>query len=177
VTASTAIRPAADEHHAFYGKYIALVPESEPIAALEHQLADMLPLLGALTEAQGGLRYAPGKWSIRQVLAHLLDSERVFAYRAMWIARGDRTPLPGFDENVHAAEAGADARSVKALVDELELLRRSNLAMFAGLPAPAWTRRGIANESEISVRALAFIIAGHARHHVTLLRERYLRSA
>ena len=174
MTVSTAIRPAADEHHPYYGKYIALVPESDAIEALEHQLVDMLPLLRGLSEAQGALRYAPGKWSIKQVLGHVIDGERVFTYRALRFGRNDRTPLPGFDENPYAEAAGSDARTVASLVGELENLRRANIAMYTGLPADAWTRRGAANENEVSVRALAFITAGHGRHHIAIIRERYL---
>ena len=174
MTVSTAVRPAADEHHPYYGRYIALVPESDAIEALEHQLADMLPLLRGLSEAQAALRYAPGKWSIKQVLGHVIDAERVFAYRALRFGRNDRTPLPGFDENPYAEAAGSDARTVTSLVSELESLRRANIAMYAGLPADAWARRGAANDTEVSVRALAFITAGHGRHHMAIIRERYL---
>jgi len=170
----TSERPAADEHHAYYAKYIELVPGADAVGALEAQLDDMLPLLRGLTEAQGALRYAPGKWSVRQVVAHLVDAERVFAYRALRFARADRTAVPGFDENVYAETAGADARTLRSLADEMDLVRRANVLMFRGLPEDAWTRRGVANGNEISVRALAFIIAGHGRHHTALLRERYL---
>jgi len=176
MTVSTAVRPATDEHHPYFGKYIARVPETDVVAALENQLKDALQLLRGLSEAQGALRYAPGKWSIRQTLGHLIDSERVFAYRAMRFARGDRAPLPGFDENTYAEAAGSDARTLASLVDEFELLRRSHIAMCRGLPEEAWTRRGIANENEISVRALAFVTAGHGWHHMGILRERYLSS-
>lgn len=169
-----AIRPASDEHHPYFGTYIALVPETEVIPALESQMAEMVGLLRGLTEAQGGLRYAPDKWSVRGVVAHVIDSERVFAYRALRFARGDRSPLAGFDENAYAPESGADARTLRSLADEFELLRRANLEMFRGFPAEAWTRRGEANGNEVSVRALAFILAGHARHHTGLVRERYL---
>ena len=174
MTVSTAVRPAADEHIAYFGKYIALVPESDAIAALENQLADMLPFLRGLTEAQGALRYAPGKWSIKQVLGHVIDGERVFAYRALRFARADETALPGFDENPYAERAGSDERTVASLVKELEHLRRANIEMFAALPADAWSRRGAANGNPVSVRALAFITAGHAWHHMGLIRERYL---
>lgn len=175
MTVLTAVRPAADEHIPYYGKYIALVPESEAVAALEAQLEDMLPFLRSLGEGRGTLRYAPGKWSIKEVIGHLIDSERVFAYRAMRIARADRTPLPGFDENTYVPAARFDRLTLGTLVDELELVRRSNLALFRGLDEDAWVRRGTANGNEISVRALAFIIAGHGRHHVGILKERYLR--
>jgi len=174
VTVSTAVRPAADEHIPYFGKYIALVPESDALAALEHQLDDMLPLLRGLSEAQGALRYAPGKWSIKQVLGHLIDTERVFAYRAMRFARADSTDLPGFDENPYAEAADSDARTLASLVKELEMLRRANIEMFAGLPAEAWSRRGTANGNPVSVRALAFITAGHGWHHMAIVRERYL---
>ncbi|HEY3216193.1 MAG TPA: DinB family protein [Candidatus Eisenbacteria bacterium] len=177
MTVSTAARPAADEHIPYYGKYIALATESEAVAALEAQLEDMLPFLRGLGEEQGTLRYAPGKWSIKEVIGHLIDSERVFAYRAMRIARADRTPLAGFDENTYVPAARFDRLTLKVLVDELELVRRSNLAMFRGLDEDAWVRRGTANDNEVSVRALAFIIAGHGRHHVEILQERYLRGA
>jgi uncharacterized damage-inducible protein DinB len=174
VTVSTAVRPSAGEYQPYYDRYIGLVTETGALEALESQLADMLPLLRRLDESQGALRYAPGKWSVKQVLGHVLDTERVFAYRALRFARGDRTPLPGFDEKVYAESAGSDRRDIRALVEELEYLRRSTIAMFRGLDESAWTRRGIANDVEMSVRALAFVIAGHARHHMGILRERYL---
>ena len=171
---STAVRPAADEYAPYYGKNVALVPESEAVPALERQLEDMLALLRGLVEAQGLLRYAPGKWSVKQVVGHLIDSERVFAYRAMRFARADTTALPGFDENAYVDAASFDRLPLRTLVDELEAVRRSTLAMFRGFDADAWLRRGSANDQEISVRALAFIIAGHGWHHAGILRERYL---
>jgi len=176
VTVLTAVRPAADEHVPYYAKYIALVPEADAVTALEGQLSDMLPLLRSLSEAQGALRYAPGKWSVKEVIGHLIDSERVFAYRALRFARADRAPLAGFDENAYVPAARFDRVALQALVDELEWVRRANLAMFRALDDEAWPRRGTANETEVSVRALAFIIAGHGRHHVAIVRERYLRT-
>jgi hypothetical protein len=176
MTVATAGRPAADEHIEYYGKYIALVREADAISALRRELDDDLPLLRGLTEAQGAIRYAPGKWSVKQVLAHVVDGERVFAYRALRFARADETPVPGFDENVYAKLAGADERPLRGIVDEFEHLRYADIAMFEGLPEAAWLRRGSANGSPISVRALAYIIAGHCRHHAALLRERYLKA-
>ena len=167
-------RPEADEHHSYYARYIALVPESEAVPALEAQMMELLPLLRSLTEAQGELRYEPGKWTVKQVLQHLIDGERVFAYRAMRAARGDQTPLPGFDENLYADQADAERRTIRSLVDELEALRRANVGMFLGLSDEELRRRTVADQNEISARALAFIIAGHARHHGILLRDRYL---
>jgi hypothetical protein len=174
MTVPTAIRPAADEYLEYYGKYISLVPEDDAIEALERQHAEMMPFLRGLSEAQGALRYAPGKWSIKQVLGHVTDGERVFAYRAMRIARGDQTPLPGFDENDYVKAATFDQQPLAELVDGLDATRRSTLALFRGLDADAWPRRGVANNDTVSARALAYIIAGHARHHLTLIKERYL---
>ncbi len=174
MTTLSAVRPTPDEYAPFYEKYITLVPEADALLAIERQLEDALPWLRGLGEAQGALRYAPGKWSVKQVIGHVIDSERVFAYRAMRIARADRTPLPGFDENAFVAAAAFNRLPLRTLVDELELLRRSNLAMFRGLDEKAWLCRGVANDHEVSVRALAFIIAGHGRHHVAILKKRYL---
>lgn len=171
---STSMRPEADEHHAYYAKYIALVPQAMPIPALEQQLTELLPFLHGLSEEMGDHRYAPGKWTVKQVIQHLIDGERVFAYRALRAARGDRTPLPGFDENAYADQADVSGRTLRSLVDELELLRRANLALFSSMSEEQLRRRTVANEHEISARALAFIIAGHTRHHANLLRERYL---
>jgi hypothetical protein len=173
VNVATAARPAPEEHAPYYGKYVALVHESDAITALERTLEEAMALLRGLDETRGSVRYAPEKWSVRQVVSHLIDAERVFAYRALRIARGDRTPLAGFDENVYAAAAGADRRTLRALVDELEIVRRGSLALFRDLDPESWLRRGTANQQEVSVRALAYIIAGHSRHHLQVLRERY----
>lgn len=174
MTVSTAVRPRSGEYAPYYDRYISQVTEPNAIEALEHQLDEMLALFRSLDEGKGDLRYAPEKWSIRQVLGHIIDGERVFAYRALRFGRGDRTPLPGFDESVYAETAGAENRSLKDLVAEIEALRRANIAMFRGLPDAAWTRSGTANDVEMSVRALAFVIAGHGRHHTNLVKERYL---
>ena len=174
---STAVRPATDEFAPYYAKYIDLVSESDAVTALESQREDMLPFLRHLTEAQGGLRYAPGKWSVRQGLGHVADCERVFAYRALRFARADRTALPGFDESAYVEAARFDDFTLTSLVEDLDLLRRSTIAMFRSFDEPAWLRRGVANDLEVSVRALAYMIAGHARHHVRILKERYLTAA
>ena len=170
----TAIRPASDEFVPYYGKYIALVPEQEALPALESQRDAMLPFLRGLTEEQGALRYAQGKWSIKQILGHVADGERVFAYRALRFGRGDETALPGFDENHYAAHAGSDRMPLAALVDQLEAVRAGTLHLFRGFDEEAWTRRGTANSSPVTVRALAFIIAGHGYHHMGIIRDRYL---
>lgn len=174
MTVSTAIRPATGEFAPYYERYIALATEDNAIDALERQLEDMKTLLQGVSEEQAAHRYAPGKWSIKQLLGHVADAERVFAYRALRFARGDRTPLPGFDENEFAESAGSDHRTLRALLDEVETLRRCNLSFFRGLDEAAWTRRGKANDVEMSVRAIAFAIAGHGRHHMNVVKERYL---
>lgn len=167
-------RPDASEYLSYYGRYIDQVPEGDLLQTLRDQLDQTLSLVRGVDEARGGHRYAPGKWSIRDVLAHVIDAERIFAYRALRIARGDRTPLASFDENAYAQAANADARTLADLAQELEHVRRGNLLFLASLSDEALARRGTASDAEVSVRALAWIIAGHERHHATLLRERYL---
>jgi len=175
MTTGTIGKPEATEHHAYYGRYVALNPEDDVMAALEAQIGETTALLRSISEEQAGHRYAEGKWSIRQVVGHLIDSERVFAYRAMRFARGDTTGLAGFDENAYAPASGADDRTLADLAGEYEALRRANLFFFRALDDAAWVRTGTANDASISVRALAWILAGHGRHHGTLIRERYLK--
>ncbi len=167
-------RPDASEYLPYYSRYIDLVPDGDLLATLRGQLDDTLGLVRGLAEEHGGHRYAPGKWNIREVMNHVIDTERIFAYRAMRIARGDRTPIEGFDENAYAAAANADARTLAGLADEWWHVRRGNVLFLGSLDADRLTRRGTANGAEVSVRALAWIMAGHERHHVALLRERYL---
>jgi hypothetical protein len=174
MVAATATRPRAGEHAEYFDRYVSLVKEDDALEALERPLQDTFPFLRSLTEAQGAQRYAPGKWSVKQVVGHLVDVERVMAYRALRIARADTTPLPGFDENDYAEAAHSDRVSLQALVEELEHLRRANVAMFRALPEEAWTRSGTANDNPFTVRSLAYVIAGHVHHHVRILRERYL---
>jgi DinB superfamily len=145
----------------------------EPVVALEAQARKTQALLAGLSDAQAGHRYAEGKWTVRDVAGHMADAERVMSYRAMRIARGDATPLHGFDENAYVEVAGADRRPIAELAAELAAVRNATLALFRGLDAEAWRRRGAANGNPVSVRALAHIIAGHERHHVEILRTRY----
>jgi DinB family protein len=173
---TAATRPAAGEYLPYYDKYISLVPEDDALEALTRQRDEMFPMLRRLTEAQGALRYAPGKWSIKQVLGHVTDGERVFAYRAMRFARADTTELPGFDENAYVAAATFDAQPLSELIEQLEGLRVASITMFRGLEEAAWTRGGKANGDLCTVRALAYILAGHARHHMGLIQERYLNA-
>ncbi len=167
-------RPDSTEYAAYFGKYISLVPDDNIITTLSDQLDSSLKFLRGLDESQGELRYAPDKWSIKEVVGHLIDAERIFAYRALRFARNDRTPLPGFDENSFVSNAGFGARQLSDLVDEFGVVRKANLYMFGNLEGEAWLRRGKSNENEISVRALAYITAGHELHHMGIIRSRYL---
>lgn len=166
-------RPEQGEYHPQHGVYVALAREGRAMEALEAQLADQDRLLAGLTEDQAALRYAPGKWSVRQVLAHLADSEQVFAYRALCIARGDTTPLSPFDENAYAEQAPAEHVPLRALIERLRVVRGASFALFRPLEEAAWSRRGTASGQPVSVRGIAYVIAGHGRHHAAILRERY----
>jgi hypothetical protein len=165
-------RPEPTEHAPYYARYIALVPEGDIVTTLANQLAESLPFLRGITEAQGKTRHAPYTWSVKEVVGHLTDTERIFGYRAMRFARNDQTPLPGFEENDYVRNAHFDACSLKGLVDEFEAVRRSHLAFFGNLSEEAWARSGLANNNGVSVRAIAFIMAGHELHHVNILRKR-----
>jgi len=167
-------RPAPTEFAPYYGKYIGLVPGDDAVSALEQQISATLALLRGLTEAQGNHRYEPGKWSIKEVVGHVIDAERIFAYRALRIGRNDPTPLAGFEQDGYVASASFDGAALADLAGELELVRKSNLAMFRQFSPDAWQRQGTASDHVVSVRALAYIIAGHELHHVGLLRTRYL---
>ena len=167
-------RPAEGDYAPYYEKYIALLPEGDIIATLEQQLGTTLELLQGIDETQAGGRYAPDKWSIKELVGHLIDGERVFAYRAMRFARNDQTPLPGFEQDDYVRNGDFDARTLVDLAAEFEHLRRSNIHFFRALSEDAWDRRGTANDSEVSVRAVAHIIAGHEVHHVQILKTRYL---
>lgn len=171
---TTGVRPGAGEVPQSYAGYVGKIRDGEDVmAVLADQLGEVTARFGRIPESRGGFRYAPGKWSIKQVLLHLSDVERVFVYRAMRFARRDATPLPGFDEDAWAPESGADDRSLADLAAEWAAVRRASLALFRGLPASAWGHRGLSNGKEISVRALAYATAGHVRHHLEVLEQRY----
>jgi hypothetical protein len=174
MTAPQFDRPEPSEFADFYAGYIAGVPDGDLLQMLEAQGKETAALLGPVPEARGSFAYAPGKWTLKDVLGHVADGERVFSYRALRIARGDQIPLASFDENAWVPEAGAAARTVKDLVEELAAVRASTLALLRHLPVGAVTRKGTASGRTVSVRALAWIIAGHERHHLQILRERYL---
>ena len=167
-------RPSSGEYAPYYEKYVSLVPVGDVVETLERQVAETLALLRELTEEQGASRYAPGKWSVKEVIGHLIDAERVFAYRALRFARGDRTPLPGFEQDDYVTAGNFDARPLADLADEFEHVRRSTVALLRPLGEVEWGRSGTASDKEVSVRAIAYIIAGHELHHMRILRERYL---
>ncbi|HEV2423406.1 MAG TPA: DinB family protein [Terriglobia bacterium] len=166
-------RPDPSEHAPYYGKYIALVPGDDIMRALETQGRETAQLLAGLNESQAAHRYAPDKWSVKEVIGHVTDSERIFCYRALRIARGDQTPIEGFEQDDYVRAAQFDRLSIADLAAEFTVVRRATLRLFASLSPDAWTRRGIANNNEVSVRALAYMIAGHELHHRRGLREKY----
>jgi hypothetical protein len=167
--------PERTEAAEYYFTYIDQVPAGDIRAILAAQATETLALLHDVSDDQSLIRYAPDKWSVRQVVSHVNDTERLFVFRALWFARGFDSPLPSFDQNVAIATAGADERPWRSHVDEFEAVRAATLAFFRDLPEESWTRRGIASGYPFTVRALAYLSAGHVTHHVKILRERYLR--
>lgn len=166
--------PDRTEAAEYYFLYINQVDGTDISRVLETQAADTLALLDGITEERSHYRYAPDKWTLRQVLSHINDTERMFAFRALWFARGLPEPLPSFDQDIAIASAGADDRLWQTHVEEFQAIRSATVPFFAQLPADAWARRGIASGNPFTVRALAYITAGHVAHHVRILQERYL---
>ena len=167
-------RPQKSEYAVFYEKYVALVPGGDFLEILQDQQATLLRLLSPLTDEQANFRYAPGKWSIKEVVGHISDAERIFAYRLLRIARGDQTPLPGFEQDPYIANGNFSARPLSNLLEELSAVRKASVTLVCSLDEKAWMRRGVASQKEITALAIAFIIAGHERHHRMILEERYL---
>ncbi len=171
----TTTRPGVGEYAASFADYVGRIAEDEDIVAvLVTQLDQILARLGRISEARGDYRYAPDKWSIRQLVGHIEDSERVFAYRALSIARGETQPLPGFDQNSWMVNAPFDSSTLRDRAESLASVRRSTIQLFRALDDAAWERSGLANDNAVSVRALAYTTVGHERHHINLLRDRYL---
>ncbi len=158
----------------FYKNYVKQIEETDLVQALRISGHRMLELVHFIKEEKADFRYAEGKWSIRELLCHVIDAERIFAYRALTFARADKTNLPGFDENAYAPEANAAGRSLKKIADEMAHLRVSTIDMFESFAPEMLARKGMANNNELSVVSLAFIIAGHETHHRKVLMERYL---
>jgi uncharacterized damage-inducible protein DinB len=167
-------RPQPNEAAAYYSLYIDRVPSDDVVDVLATQLEETVDFLSEISEDQSLHRYAPDKWSMRELLGHVNDTERVFMFRALWFARGFQDPLPSFDQEIGFKAAESDKVSWASHVDEFRAIRSATLAFFRNLPEDAWLRSGIASDSSVTVRALAYIVAGHVAHHLAILRERYL---
>lgn len=167
-------RPEANEFAAYYSIYIDRIASDNIVSVLANQLAETVNFLQAISEEQSLYRYAPDKWSMRQLLNHVNDTERVFLFRAFWFARGFSDELPGYDQEVAAAAANADEFSWASHSEDFRAVRESTLTFFRNLPGDAWSRSGIASGNRVTVRALAYILAGHVSHHLAVLQEKYL---
>lgn len=167
-------RPEKTEYAEFYAGYVSLVEETDVISALQNQVTEMQNLFAGMSDERSDFRYAEGKWTIKELLGHIIDGERVFSYRALRFSRNDKTPLAGFEENSYVANSNFGGAKLADLVEEFSLLRQTNVLLFKSLTDEAWNRFGTASDAEISVRALAFIMVGHVSHHANILKERYL---
>ena len=167
-------RPAADEYAPYYATYTALVPDGDVRDHLRLQLHETVALLSGISDERASRGYGPGKWTLKEVVLHMIDTERVFCYRLLRIARGDTTPLPGFEQDDWVPQSGANGRPLSSLLLEFASVRAATLQLMDSLEPAAWARRGTASDKPVSARALAYICAGHERHHQRILRERYL---
>ncbi|MEO5903060.1 MAG: DinB family protein [Gemmatimonadaceae bacterium] len=175
-TTFRAIRPVEGEFLPYYGQYIDKVPDGDIVETLKSQVSETLALIRSIPAGDSDKRYAPDKWSIREVVGHVIDAERIFVYRALRFARADSTPVPGFDENTYAKNGPYSHVSLADIASELEHVRAATVHFFGNLEEQALSRRGSANGAEISVRGLAYVLAGHEIHHVGVLRTRYLNA-
>jgi uncharacterized damage-inducible protein DinB len=167
-------RPQDDEFAPHAKGYVALVASDNVIQVLEEQIDKTIALVSPLSDQQALLSYAPGKWTVKQTIGHLSDTERVFSYRTLRIARGDTTPLPGFEQDGYVPNAGSNERTLQDLLEEFQAVRQSTLALLRSLPSAAWLRVGTTDGSRVTVRGLVFTTAGHELHHFKILQERYL---
>lgn len=167
-------RPGPTEFPEYYRSYVARVPDGSIVDFLAADGEAFVKMLSTVPEGMEGHRYAPGKWSVREVVAHLIDAERMFTTRALAFARGDQGPYPAFDENHYATTCGAEGRTLADLAEEFAALRQATTLFFRTLPSEAWDRRGVASGKDVNVRSLAWITAGHSVHHGALIRDRYL---
>lgn len=167
-------RPQQGEYASYYEKYVSLIPSDDILATLEAQRLQTTQLLAARSERDGNFRYAPDKWSVKEVVGHVSDCERIFMYRALRISRGDQTPIEGFEQDDYVRNGNFNSRTLADLAEEFSHVRAASLALLNSLAEDAWPRRGIANKNEVSVRALAYITAGHELHHRRILEEKYL---
>lgn len=172
----TLSKPQSGEYAEHFEDYIREVPEGQLLSLLELQPEEAMLKLGSLSEEAGSYRYAEGKWSLKEVLGHVTDTERVMCYRLLRIARGDQTPLPGFEEELFVSHANFDRLSILQLLKDFSTVRKSTLSLVRQLEDEAWLRTGTASGETVSSRALAYLIAGHAIHHFRIIRERYLHN-
>lgn len=168
-------QPEADEYDPYYGRYVSLVDSSDIVSSLEKQARETHALLTGLTDQQANVRYAPGKWSVKEVLGHMNDTERIMSYRALRIARGDQTPIEGFEQDDYVPLGKFDGRTIADLLEEFAAIRQATIRLLSHFDAESATRRGTASNKPVSARALAYIIAGHELHHRRVLQEKYLR--
>ena len=174
---TTLERPKPGDYDPYYDRYISLIPGNDVITTLASQLPKTVALLSGRSEQDGDLRYAPGKWSVKEALGHMIDTERIMSYRALRIARNDRTPIEGFEQDDYVRDGPHAGILLADLVEEFKTVRVATLAFLRNLGPTDWTRRGTANTKDITVRAIAFVIAGHEVHHRQILEERYFRTA
>jgi hypothetical protein len=170
-------RPEKSEYDEYYERYVSLVEETDIVPALEKQIGEVEQIFAAITEEKSLYAYAEGKWTIKELLGHLTDGERIFAYRALRISRADETPIEGFEQDGYIENSNFNRTKFVDLTEEFLLSRKANLILFKNLPDEAWLRTGTANGVPVSVRALAYIMVGHVRHHLNILQSRYLSAA
>lgn len=168
-------RPEPSEYGQYYERYISLVAGSDILTTLDAQRRQTMLLLSGRDEADGDFRYAPDKWTAKEVLGHLCDSERIMSYRALRIARGDQTPIEGFEQDDYVKNSPAGRLPMAEIVEDYIAVRRATLTLFRNLDEAAWMRSGVANKNEVTVRALAYLIAGHELHHRRILEEKYFK--
>ncbi|MEO6333484.1 MAG: DinB family protein [Pyrinomonadaceae bacterium] len=167
-------RPDKTEYAPYYERYVSLVTPTDVMSMLGEQTTQLQDILNGMPEEKGEFRYAEGKWSIKELLGHVIDGERMFAYRVLRISRGDATPIEGFEQDGYIENANSNHRSLADLLEEFSLLRRANMIFFKNLDGDGWSRIGTASGATVSVRALGYIMAGHVEHHLGILKERYL---
>ena len=167
-------KPDKSEYASYFGRYVSLVSDPDIVTALQNQLKSTRALLDTISEEKANYRYEPGKWSIKELVGHVADAERIFTYRALRFARNDKTELHTFDENAFAANANFANLPLSSIVDEYAAVRQASILLYKHLDKDAWNRRGIANKSDVTVRAIAFLTAGHELHHVSILKTRYM---
>jgi hypothetical protein len=169
-------RPDASEYPPYAAAYVNLVVGDDILGILSAQLEEITALLKPVDDRRASeFAYAPGKWTVKQILGHMIDTERIFGYRALCVARNDATPLPGFEQDDYVASGSFNERTLSGLIDEFRVVRQSTISLFQNLPQQAWLRHGLANKYNVTVRGVAFLAAGHGWHHTKILREKYLQ--